>query len=513
MSLYSYQYQNERKQFNVPRREQHLRLYNQFPGSYESIKAMTEDLPRIAGMGFQEVWVNPFYKSCRFNPITPHKVQSPYAMQNHHEVDPLYKGNLEDIKAYTAEAKRLKLVPLFDLVALHVAIDHPYVSGDPELFEKGIDTTTWFKRHPNGNLKIKGLDENHKQLPTSSNPYSDTAAFNYDNPEIAEQIFEYFWIPFIDQNIRELGFMGARIDAPGQIPRHVHEMILSYVNQACKDKHGRSACLVAETIGESAKFLAKDVAGISGYVTHVMNSVWWMPGVDGQGDHHYDEWLNDDNWWANGKGILQGAAPTAGHSGSHDEERIAEILEHKGISDPVVLKQRILEKIMQAAFGSDGGHILAYGDEYGVTRKINLHAPYNPIAASEKKIDLCVEIGEINNIVKKLPTPTYPEWTQRVFYEKYPELVIFIVHQGEGFTGKSHLIIGNTYNDEDKNITVTTEMLDEIMKANGRNKTPESQKKPEKLFLCGKISADPSLELEVVKSDGKRKRDGLAKSA
>ncbi|MBS0288082.1 MAG: alpha-amylase [Proteobacteria bacterium] len=475
--------------------EARLRLYNQYPGSYTNIKAMTRDLERIAAMGFKQVWVNPFYASCKNNFLNPAKINCPYAMRDHTKVDADFAGTFDDIKAYTAKAKDLGLVPLFDLVSLHVGIDHPFVNGDPELAKKGIDTKRWFARHPNGYLKIKGLDEHYN--PTSSNPYDDTAAFNYSDPKIREEIIEYFWKPFIDQNIRELGFMGARIDAPGQIPRAVHQELLTYIDQACKETHQREAYLVAETIGQSSKFLAKDVDAIKGLVTHVMNSVWWMPGVDGQENHDYSLWQKDDNWWTQSKGILQGAAPTAGHSGSHDEERFAEVLKHKGITHPAVMKQRTLEKIMQAAFGSDGGHILSYGDEMGVEERINLHERRVIDVSKEKKFDLTSEIAEINQIVSLLPKPTFPEWTQRVFSKEYPELVIFIVHQGEGFTGNSHIIIGNTYNDEDKNIVITDEMIQEILKADGRNDSPEKRVMPSKLYLCGRLTEECFLIPEV----------------
>ncbi len=325
------------------------------------------------------------------------------------------------------------------------------------------------------------MDEHYQR--TLENPWSDVATFDYSNPDILQQIFTHFWKPFIDFNIRELGFMGARLDAVGHVAREAHEVLLPYINQVCQQVHGRQAYLVAETVGNAT--MDQDLV-TQGLVTHTMNSAYWMPGPEGHHRNDYQLWKSDANWYAHTKGVLQLVAPTAGHSGSHDEQRYPHYLRQKGITDPVVLKQRMLEKIMVSAFGSDGGHILAYGDEFGVEQQVDLHFK-KVIELSECQFDLCQEIKAINKLVKMLPQPVYPEWTQRVFYEKYPELVIFIVHQGQGFTGKSHVIIANSYNDEDKGIILDQNMLNEIMLANGRNDSPEKAKQPEKIFLCGKI--------------------------
>ena len=158
----------------------------------------------------------------------------------------------------------------------------------------------------------------------------------------------------------------------------------------------------------------------------------------------------------------------------------------------------MLEMIMATAFSSDGGHILAYGDEYGITDRVNLLSRKIIDVKNDQQYDLSKEISEINKVISELPEPTVPEWTQRVFYEKNPELVIFIVHQGEGFSGKSHLIIGNTL---PKDVVITESMLQNILQANGRNTTPLQTKKPENIILCGNITLmQPTSEPDLDKN-------------
>lgn len=465
--------------------EQRLRLYNQYPGCYRNFAHMTQDLQRLSKLGFKQVWVNPFYQTCQSNFLNTAKVHCPYAMQDHTKLNPEYGSSFEEVKQYTQEAKRLGLVPLFDLVARHVAIDHPFVNGDKDLLSKGIDTKKWFKRHKNGNFVIRGMDENYK--PTKADPWSDVIEFNYEDPIIRQQIFDYFWKPFIDFNIETLGFEGARLDAVGSIAREAHQLILPYIEQACQKAHDKRAYLVAETVG--LRFLNYSNV-VKDLVTHTMNNSYWMPGPENRIDYErnevpYNIWLKDDNWHETSKRHLQTIAPSAGHSGSHDEDRYPAILIEKKITDSEMIKQRMLEMIMATAFSSDGGHILAYGDEYGITERVNLLSRKIIDMKNDQKYDLSKEITEINKLISELPEPTVPEWTQRIFCETNPELVIFLVHQGEGYSGKSHLIIGNTVS---KGVVITDSMLENILQANGRNTTPIQTKKPEKIMLCGNVT-------------------------
>lgn len=68
--------------------------YNQYPGLYQDFDAMREDLQRIQKMGFKQVWVNPFYTPCQYNPVPnmANRIHSPYAMQDE-SIYPRYAKN------------------------------------------------------------------------------------------------------------------------------------------------------------------------------------------------------------------------------------------------------------------------------------------------------------------------------------------------------------------------------------------------------------------------------------
>lgn len=475
--------------------ETRLRLYNQYPGSYTHFKAMTDDLERIRNMGFKQVWINPFYMPCQSNSITPSKIGCPYAMQDHLKLNPAYGSSFRDVMKYTHRATELGLVPLFDLVARHVAIDHAFVKGSERLSRIGIDTKKWFKRHPNGNYQIKGMNENY--LPITEDPWSDVVEFDYSDPNIRKEIFEHFWKPFIDFNIKKLGFRGARLDAVGQIPRVAHEMILPYIQKVCRETHQSDAYLVAETVGTA--YLDKDIAAISQLVTHTMNSSFWTPSHEGRDGSLYTMWLENNNWYEKAKTKLQRAgAPTAGHSGSHDEDRYPHILKRMGLTDAQI-KARMLEKIIISAFTSDGGHILAYGDEYGVHRRVDLFHPCIIDLQVERTFDLSEAISQINHLLSVLPKSLPLESVQRVLCEKNPNLVILLIHGNKLFNDPKYMIICDTRS-EGEAVILNRSIINEWISANGRNKAVRLSD-INSIYLLGSFKAEKELKPLVIEAN------------
>jgi len=461
-----------------------IRCYNQYPGLYTDIQSMREDLSRIRTLGFDQVWINPIFTPCQTNPIPnmSDRIHSPYAMQNE-TISSRYAATDEAIREYTKTARELGLMPLFDLVAKHVAIDHRFLTGDTELMEKHqIDTRKWFKRHANGHLMLHNMDENYH--PLTDNPWADVASFNYDDPEIMEEIITYFWEPFLKHNIVDLGFRGIRIDAPALMPPHVIPRLIKIAKQYCHECQENDPIIIAETVGRGSmdSFLA-----LKDCVTNTMNSSFWMPGPDDGAD--YNLWRQDSNWFTENKGLLQRTGPTLGFPGSHDTVRAIQQFQDKGVTDPLTLEKRMLEKMAVAAFSSDGGWILQYGDEFGASKAVDVFdtTPIEYHQNSELQLFDCSDfVSQINKTIQQLPEVTFPEWSQRVFMESSPDLVVFLVHQGKGFSGNSFVIIANI--NAENHISLSEENIREIMLVNGRNAAPELRDQlPKTLYLCGSI--------------------------
>ncbi|GAB2913364.1 maltotransferase domain-containing protein [Streptomyces mayteni] len=130
------------------------------------------ELPRIAGMGFDVVYLPPVHpvgevnRKGRNNGLraAPGDVGSPWAVGSthggHDAVHPDL-GTLDDFDAFVAEAERLGLEVALDL-ALQCAPDHPWVTEHPE----------WFTTRPDGTVA-------HAENPPKR--YEDIYPLDFDN--------------------------------------------------------------------------------------------------------------------------------------------------------------------------------------------------------------------------------------------------------------------------------------------------------------------------------------------
>jgi len=82
-------------------------------------------LAYVATLGAQAVWLSPFY------PSPDHDFG--YDVSDFYAVDPRF-GTLDDLDALLAEAKRLGLRVLMDLVPCHTSIEHPWFRERPDFY-------------------------------------------------------------------------------------------------------------------------------------------------------------------------------------------------------------------------------------------------------------------------------------------------------------------------------------------------------------------------------------------
>lgn len=218
-------------------RKNPILIYNQFPRVWSmDFRAMTAYLPNIASMGFNVVWVNPFFKTSdkvevkrvdegKGTPIIASN--SLYAM---YDPSLIYSENLASstgnplgnpqtaeeanalVRQYTDAARGNGLVPIFDLVLNHVAKDSPLVTGSFSYFrELGVDTSRWFKE--------------------SSERWDDVRVFNYDTEENRSEIFEHLWRPLIIRAVIEFGFGGVRIDYGTDVNQFVLKRCINLIRR------------------------------------------------------------------------------------------------------------------------------------------------------------------------------------------------------------------------------------------------------------------------------------------
>src|SRR5690348_4885606 len=116
-----------------------LRIYNLFPTLAGSIADWTAQLPRIAAMGFNAVYVNPFHY--------PGFSGSLYAVKDYYRLNPRFRGRSRKtdyalLRAFTAAAEGQGLRVIMDLVVNHTAKDSDLATRRPQ----------WFARDANGEV-------------------------------------------------------------------------------------------------------------------------------------------------------------------------------------------------------------------------------------------------------------------------------------------------------------------------------------------------------------------------
>ena len=149
--------------------------------------AAQKELPRLAEMGVDIVWLMPIY------PIGVEgrkgTLGSYYAVKNYCDINPEF-GTLADFDNFVAEAHKLGLRVVIDWVANHTSPDAVWESEMP---------AEWYERDAEGNT-------------TFTADWSDTANLNYENPEVWKgmQAALRFWM--------ERGIDGFRCDMACEVP-------------------------------------------------------------------------------------------------------------------------------------------------------------------------------------------------------------------------------------------------------------------------------------------------------
>jgi starch synthase (maltosyl-transferring) len=145
--------------------------YEIFPRSFGNFNDCAAQLPRIARMGFDVLYLPPIhpigksFRKGRNNNVAcePGEPGSPWAIGSeqggHKSVNPEL-GTLGDFKKFVAQARDQKLEVALD-IAFQCAPDHPYVKDHPD----------WFRHRPDGSIQCA---ENPPKI------YQDIVPFNFE---------------------------------------------------------------------------------------------------------------------------------------------------------------------------------------------------------------------------------------------------------------------------------------------------------------------------------------------
>jgi alpha-glucosidase len=219
-------------------------IYQIYPRSFQDFDGDgVGDLPGIrarlghlTALGVDALWLSPVYPS----PLADFG----YDVSDYRAIDPVY-GTLEDFDALVADAHRLGLRVLMDLVPCHTSIEHP-----------------WFREHPDWYIQVEGERPPNNWRATFGGPawsrdersgrwylhsfYPEQPDLDWRNPEVARAISEVigFWTQRgvdgfrVDAIDRLLKDAALRDDPPAQRP---FELPLGEEYGALEHKHSSNA--------------------------------------------------------------------------------------------------------------------------------------------------------------------------------------------------------------------------------------------------------------------------------
>ncbi|QUL38175.1 alpha-amylase family glycosyl hydrolase [Erythrobacter sp. JK5] len=151
--------------------------------------AAQEQLPRLAEMGVDIVWLMPIHPIGEEN--RKGGMGSPYSVRDYRAINPDL-GTEAEFRAFVDTAHELGLKVILDWVANHSAWDNPLTGEHPD----------WYTRTPEGEM-----------MPPLGTDWSDVVDFDYSNPELRRYMTESltYWV-------REFGIDGYRADVAGFVP-------------------------------------------------------------------------------------------------------------------------------------------------------------------------------------------------------------------------------------------------------------------------------------------------------
>jgi starch synthase (maltosyl-transferring) len=309
------------------------RIYNLFPLLCGSIRQWEDHLPRIAAMGFDWVYVNPFHY--------PGFSGSLYAVKDYYRIHDLMwdgEGSLENLlESFCNKAAALGLSVIMDLVINHTSKDSLLAADHPE----------WFAHENDGSLRSpRAIDPADARQVTV---WGDLAEIDYHDPAHHAGLITYFgamMAHFIGCGIR-----GFRCDAAYLVPNEVWSQLI----RAAHARRG-DAVFFAETLGcRLEQISALHSAGFD----YLFNSARW--------------WDFKSPWLLEQYNAFRTIAPSISFPESHDSERLAAELGHSGHDrdDPAIIERAYRMRYMFCAVFSSAV-MIPVGFEYGFRGRLDV---------------------------------------------------------------------------------------------------------------------------------------------
>ena len=389
-----------------------LRIYNLFPTLAGPIAGWTAELPRIAAMAFNAVYVNPFHY--------PGFSGSLYAVKDYYRLNPRFRGKARGsddalLRGFTKTARGHGLRPIMDLVVNHTAKDSELIESRPN----------WFARDRDGAVRSPfAVDPNDPERKTV---WGDLAELDYRPPQ-RDEIVAYF--EALVRHYAGLGFGGFRCDAAYKVPAEVWRRLIGAAKSV-----DPQILFLAENLGATLDEVeALAPAGFD----YLFNSVKW--------------WDFESPWLLDQYDRFRHIAPTIGFPESHDTERLVTELVAAGFPDSEIEAHYRQAYAFAAAFST--GVMMPMGFEYGWARRISV-VPQDSEAPESPRFDLSAFIAGVNRLKASVPALN-EEGPQRLL-SRPNDPVVTLLRQSE--TGVERALTLINTQDHDAHDVVAEELL------------------------------------------------------
>ena len=375
-----------------------LRIYNLFPTLAGSVAGWTAQLPRIAAMAFNAVYLNPFHY--------PGFSGSLYAVKDYYRLNPRFRGAApagiagefgagggsrsddELLRAFTAAAAGQGLRVIMDLVVNHTAKDSELAARRPD----------WFARGEGGEMRSPSAVD--PADPARKTVWGDLAELDYRAPQ-KDEIIAYF--ADLVRHYVGLGFGGFRCDAAYKVPAEAWRRLIDAARS-----QGPDIVFCAETLGAPEEdVLALADAGFD----YLFNSVKW--------------WDFESPWPLDQYERYRHIAPSIGFPESHDTERLVAELLAAGFPESQIEARYRQAYAFAAAFST--GVMMPMGFEYGWSRRFDVVAGLDQPPGREPepaRFDLSPFITGINLMKRAVPALNEEGPQRRLSRQDDPLLVL-----------------------------------------------------------------------------------------
>jgi len=335
------------------------RIYNLFPSLIGAIDRWCAQLERIAAMGFDWVYVNPFHE--------PGYSGSLYAVKDYYRLNPLFRGSAqatddELIRGFAQAAERLGIGVMMDLVVNHTARDSDLVAEHPG----------WYRHAPDG--AIASPSANDPANPANVTVWTDLAELDYALRPERSGLIAYFC--GVVRQYTQLGIRGFRCDAAYKVPSDVWSAYIGAAREVRPD-----VLFAAETLGAPLEAVTR--LGPAGFDFLFNSSKWW---------DFRAGWLLDQYE------RFRHIAPSIAFPESHDTPRLA--AEPSGRANGEIEAEYRFRYLFAAFFSS--GVMMPVGFEYGFDRPLDVVLT-RPDQWQTPRFDISPFIAAVNAMKASIP--------------------------------------------------------------------------------------------------------------